>query len=112
MGKIYSAPLEVGDYKADYTKPWKEVDEAADQWIQKLIGFVKANSDCEYAGEIIRTPMGDGYAQYVVFSVKPVVLIHIPTGDAWNFPYANRWTGKDIKDMVKRERAMKELFGG
>lgn len=73
---------------------------------------VKEHSDCEYAGEIVKYHIADGYAEYMVFSVKPVKLVHIPLYDAYHFPYAHRWTAKDIKDMVKRERAMKELFSG
>ena len=35
----------------------------------------------------------------------PVVLLHLPIGDAWQYQYANRLTASDIKEEVSRSNA-------
>jgi hypothetical protein len=119
MGKIYSPPKEIGECPrlADYFTGGKfsrdEMFEAEKEWTESLRRWCKENSQDEFAGEIVKEPVADGYAMYMVLSTKPVKLIHLPLGDAWDFRWAHRWTAPDIIQMVELERnfarVMREL---
>lgn len=65
----------------------------------------------ENYGEIIRFPVADGYAEYMVASLKPIQLIHLPLWDAWEFQYANRLTKKDIIEKIRQQKSIEKLFG-
>ena len=51
-------------------------------------------------GETIRFQHADGYAEYMVFSMKPLKLIHLNVGDAWDSPYAELLTPKKVDEMI------------
>ena len=61
-------------------------------------------------GEIIQQGVADGYAQYMVLSLRPLVLIHLPLGDAYQFQWDHRWTASDVKMMVDQRKKMQSLF--
>lgn len=71
-----------------------------------------ANSESELAGEEIRWQRADGYARYVVVSEEPLRLAHIGIGDAWQVEEAliRGLNLDDVRQMVGRERPMRELF--
>lgn len=54
--------------------------------------------------------VADSYAVYIVASMKPLELVHIPIMDAWEFQYANRLTAKDVKEKIRSEKALQALF--
>ncbi len=62
--------------------------------------------------EVISFPRGDGYAQYVVVSEKPLKLMHLPFGDAWQAdPITIRGLRlTDVRFMVARSATLKKLF--
>lgn len=62
---------------------------------------------------LVRFPAGDGYAFYFIKSRKPLVLQHVPYGDAWQLPaaYIRGLTLRDVDAMIYREQALRELFG-
>lgn len=64
------------------------------------------------ADKIIRFPRADGYALYFVKSVNPLVLQHIPYGDAWTIPDAHirGLRSSEVQSMLDREKALRELF--
>lgn len=118
MGKIYAPPKELeetaprlkdfiieGKYDAD------GMDKAEEKWIDELRTWCKTESNGNYVGEVVRQGVADGYAQYMVYSLKPLVLIHLPLGDAYDFQWAHRWTASDVKMMVEQEKKMQSLFG-
>jgi len=111
MATIYAPPKEVGNPPqfepgGDFRKRMK--DEEA--WVAELAAWAKQNGNGSEAGEEIRFPVGDGYARYIVLSMRPVKLIHIPTFDAYSFQYANRLTAADIREKIRSARAMRKLF--
>jgi len=111
MATIYSGPAEIAIPKLDFSniEAWK-ADEA--RYIDEMKKFCKErNSQQEHVGEIIRFPVADGYACYMVAAISPVQLIHLEIGDAWNFQYAKNLTKKDVLAEIKKEKAIKELFG-
>ena len=116
MAKIFSPPdtikipeLSFEDIK-DYEKACKEYVEDLKQWCIRRAE--NGGADTQYIGEVIRFPVADGYAEYMVAAFKPIQLIHIPLWDAWEFDYANRLTKKDIIDKINQQNSLKKLFGG
>ena len=116
MGKIYNPPKEIGDppdvinFFVGGRFDSKGIDKAKKEWDDKLRAWCKEHSKDPLAGEIVKEPVADGQAMYMVLSTKPVQLIHIPFGDAYEFQWAHRWTTADIKLMVKRERQIQAIM--
>lgn len=117
MGKIYSPPKDVEpvpgmeDFMVDGKFNMKKMEEVEEKWTETLRDWCKVNSPGrKYVGEIIRQGVADGYAQYMVLSLKPLVLIHLSLGDAYQFQWAHRWTASDVKEMIEREKKMQSLF--
>lgn len=61
---------------------------------------------------IVRFQVADGYACYYVKSFKPLVLQLIPAGDAYQIPAAHMRGLRldDIREMIEREKRLRELF--
>ena len=66
----------------------------------------------EIKGALIYFPWADGHAIYKVASTKPLKLMHIPYGDAWQVHYATIRGLRlaDVENMVHRNRAFKKIF--
>lgn len=63
-------------------------------------------------GGLIRFPVADGYAIYLVISSSPLVLQHVPTGDAWRISDAHMrgLKLKDVQAMLLRNLAFVKVF--
>jgi len=63
-------------------------------------------------GALIRFPVADGYAVYIVNRDKPLSLTHVALGDGWSAdPILLRGLRKtDIIERVERDRNLKKLF--
>lgn len=111
MAKIYAAPkeIQVPSFNFRDREAWRKSEA---EYIEKLKEFCKKHSKdkSEYVGEVISFPHADGKAFYMVFSLKPVNLIHIPIGDAWQSPYADLLTKKRVIEMIEADRKLAELF--
>lgn len=111
MAKVYSPPKELPTPIPDYMKPGRGWMEDEKKWEESLRQYCVANGGKDEAvGTVIGFPVADGSAQYMVFSISPVVLIHMPLGDAWQYRYINRLTKKDILEQVRQSKAMEKLF--
>jgi hypothetical protein len=110
MAKVYTLPdgFEAPnfDYKdiSKYEKNCAEHSEKLKKWC------VERNPEQECVGEIIRFPVADGKAEYMVAAIKPVQLIHLPYWDAYQSETADLMTGKAIKEKIANEKALAELF--
>lgn len=119
MAKIYSPPTEIGEAPhldfTDKSRDFKDIladeEKAEEAYTQKIVEWAKKHGSSDLRGELIRYPVADGYALYVVYSLKPATLIHVPVGDAWQFQYADRFTAKDIKNDVARAQRIRKTFG-
>jgi len=113
MAKIYSIPEEF-----EATIPQFETSTTLDdrvkrekEWLNELRGWIHANvSNGKYSGEIVRDGVADGYAQYMIISLRPLELMHLPLVDGYQSRWAHRWTAADVKRMVEREKSLRELF--
>jgi len=109
--KVYQAPKEVSlpEFSFQNVSAWQENEK---KYIEQLKEYLtKMNYVGKNVGEILRFPAADGYAQYMVISMKPLMLIHLELGDAWTFQYANLLTAKEVQkkiDAAKRFDAFLE----
>lgn len=109
MGKIYSPPasIKVPEFN------WEDIpayENACNKFIDDLKEFCKSRNNAEHVGEVIQFPVADSYAQYMVASLSPVELIHLPLMDAWEFQYVERLTKKDIIEKIEQRKALDDLF--
>jgi hypothetical protein len=54
--------------------------------------------------------VADNYARYMVVSLKPAKLIHVPLYDGYQYRGINRFTARDIEPLIEQERAWAKLF--
>jgi hypothetical protein len=113
MAKIYSLPKEFEKKIPvfDFAKPYKEHENREKEFLKELKDFlIKQNPNEKHVGEIIDFPVADGKAMYMVISLKPVELLYLPLGDAWQYQYVHKMNKKDIIDILNRNIALKKLF--
>lgn len=110
MAQIYSPPEEMEAPEFDLDVPYNEHQKKELKWLSDFKKWCKENGKGPHRGKTIRDPVADGYAQYMVLSLRPCVLIHLPLGDAWHSRWAHRWTASDVKEMIRREEALHKLF--
>ena len=109
MATIYASPehIKVPELNFSDVQGWKKDEE---RFTKELRAFCKENGSGSYAGEIVRIPHADSYAVYMVASLKPVEMIHMPIGDAWDSPYAELMNAKSIKQNVDGAKNLSKLF--
>lgn len=80
-----------------------------DEWRQTLKDWCARFGKGDYAGASWHYPVGDGAAEYVILSLRPLALVHVPLGDAWRIPdvVARGLTAADLRAYVDAPR----LFG-
>jgi hypothetical protein len=112
MAKVYSLPKELEEKlsKPDYINfNLKEVLKQEEEFLGIVRNWaVERNPTDKYAGVEYSIPMADGHAQYIVLSSSPVQLMHLPLGDAWNSPFADRIRKSDIVKFVKMKKILEE----
>jgi hypothetical protein len=42
----------------------------------------------------------------MVASMRPLELVHIPLGDAWNFQYTHNLTSKDVQQKIDSQKSL------
>ena len=106
MGKIYIPPEEF--VLPSITQDWRKYGKECEKYEKRLKEWVKeVATNCPEAGEVIRFRVADGHARYMVYSLKPVILFHINTYDAYQFQYAHRLTANDIREQLALDKLFK-----
>jgi len=110
MATVYRAPEPAPDI--DY-RDWQkyEADEAA--YIERMqIAARLGNAGKPLVGEIVRFPIADGYAQYIVWNTKPLTLVWLEVGDAWSIPDAHSRGLRlaDVEAMVRYEQRWRKAL--
>ncbi len=113
MAKAYSAPegfdppeITGDDYR---NNTWEQKENA---YLERLAAECRKQGTDPLLGEIVRWQRGDGYAQYMVWNTRPLELIHLNIADGWQVEDAliRGLRVSDVRDMVERERRMREFF--
>jgi hypothetical protein len=111
MAKIYASPLEVKVPEFN----WEDIEQYkkdCETYKENLKAFLLKRKNSKNVGEIIQFPVADGYAEYMVASLKPVELVHIPLWDGYQFQYVHLITAKEIQKQIDGQKSLKKLFGG
>ena len=114
MAEIYSTPDSLKLPEID----WSNFNRADHEKLSNLFIsdlrniLIKHYGKKKNVGEVVRFPHADGYAQYMVMQMNPLELVHIPLDDAWEFPYIERLTAKDIQDKINQQKNIAKIFGG
>jgi len=95
----------------DTNNRFKVYADASEKYLKDIQAWCKKNGKGKYAGGLIKLPVADGYALYVVYSLRPVKLVHIDIYDGYHSPLIDGVTASKIKQLVDSERKMQELFG-
>jgi hypothetical protein len=79
-----------------------------DEINQRSLAAAKAG---KAVGTLLRFPMADGYALYVVTSEKPLTLQHVPFGDAWQAAAATirGVTMSDVQAQIRSTLAYDQM---
>lgn len=113
MAEIYDVPenIKIPKIKFDGTFNLGEYQKEVEQFYKDVKEGLMADGYTEkHLGEIIRFPVADGNAEYMVFTVNPVQLVHLPIGDAWEFQYVERLTTADVLEKIRQRKALAEMF--
>lgn len=107
--KIYKAPEHIKLPEIDFSRI-EEYLKKDQEYIDKLRHYCKTeNPNDKYAGVLLRFPMADGAAQYMVFRSKPIEVFWIELGDAWDSPYADKIIDlKEIKRQISWDKFWKK----
>jgi hypothetical protein len=108
MGNIYSPPVDTPKFNWNNIPQYEKDCETFKEDIKKYLKERGYNE--KHTGTIISFPVADGQAEYMVMSLKPVRLIHIPIWDAWEYPYIDRLTKKDIEEKINYQIGMSKLL--
>ena len=119
MGTIFSAPSTIkqpnyskftsnkdGKYKFDS----EGFNKAEKKYMEELKEFCLKRKKGKYVGETVKFPFADGQAVYMVASLRPLELVHVPLGDAWDYPYIERLKASDIVENIESRKSLEKLF--
>lgn len=110
MAKVYASPLPAPEYSWDDPhRDWEQVDA---EYIEKVRALAKEAHSGNLIGEVIRFPIGDGQAHYMVWNTRPLEIVHLPLGDAYSIPaaHARGLNLSDIEEAVEYERRMRRML--
>jgi hypothetical protein len=104
--KIYSAPESIKP--PSFSLDIEEYQEKCEQYKKDLRKFVLDRKTGKNVGEIVQFPVADGYAEYMIASMRPLELIHLETNDAWEFQYIHLLTAKEINEKISFEKSLRK----
>jgi len=110
---IYAPPEEIGAVPGwGDSDNIKEILDAEADYIERLVEWCRETGTGDLRGEKWRYQVGDGYAVYVIWKLRPLSLIHIPTGDSWGIPEVVRrgLSASLVREDVERSRKIAEFF--
>jgi hypothetical protein len=109
---IYQAPDGIIVPNPFETKDRAEYLRLEEQYIAQVKALAKKRTkdNPKEVGEVIRFQVADGYAEYVVMSMKPLELIHLAHMDAYEFQYIDLMTAEKVREIIKQQKAMEKLF--
>ena len=100
---IYALPKEFESTIPNIFQNYEEYQVLEKAWIETVRQFCLENNDSPYVGEVLRFPVADGEALYMVASLSPKVeLIVLPLMDAYEFQYVHLMTAKEVKSQINK----------
>jgi hypothetical protein len=109
MAQIFLPPAELGP-EPTFSLDFKSYGPAEIEYVTKVKSWAKKNGSGSCRGEEIRFPVADGHARYVVFSLKPVTLIHLRVGEGLEYRHAKFLPASEIRLLVEQALRWKAVF--
>ena len=108
--KVYASPVPFAE--PDYRNYNREVEIKREKDHQDAIrAWLKTNGFTgKHSGEVYRTPIADGYAEYILADGPKSFLIHLPYGDAYNDPNIRFIPKKEIIRRIEADKAWRANF--
>lgn len=106
MAKVYAPPFKLRSPNIDSRGDRRKQEE---EYCEKVRAWCTEHGSGPCRGEILRFPVADGHAQYMVINCEE--LIHLPLGDAWQIPdaYIRGLRSTDIAYMVEFQKRFPKL---
>ena len=83
MAKIYRTPDDaVPPPIPDYHDYAQDIANEAD-YIERLRTWARSRDSGKLTGKLVRTPVADGYAVYMILKHAPFSMLHLNIGDSW-----------------------------
>lgn len=88
--------------------PW---DQACKAFEDALAAEAKSHNTGDLVGRVIRFPVADGQASYMVWKQKPLELVYVPLVDNYQIPeaHARGLRVADVRKMVSFEDAWAKM---
>jgi hypothetical protein len=106
--KVWAPPQDIPVPEFSPAESWDKYNERVKTFINRVRAWAEKTGSGDLAGKLVSFPVGDGYAQYVVW--KPTHVIHLPVGDKWHFQYIERLKAADIRENVRQNEAIEKIF--
>lgn len=109
MATILAPPEGFDPPEWDFKKDREANMKAEADYIERLATWLRSTRQGELVGKVVRFPAADSYAQYMVASEKPLHLVHLPIGDAWQIPaaHARGLRLSDIRALLARKAILR-----
>lgn len=110
MPKIYASPVPAPayDWSGDF-REFQRLDDEHEQAVKKWLadnGYIGKNS-----GRIVRFGVADGHAAYMIAEgARKFFLIHLPYGDAYQYPDAQYLPKSEILRRADQADNLAKLF--
>lgn len=111
--QIYSAlkEVKVPSFSFGMGQTIEDYNKAMDQYKVDLKNkLIDMGYNGKNVGEVIKFQVADGYAQYMVISMRPLRLMHLPLVDGYEFNYVHLMTANEVNEQIDRQRKLEELF--
>jgi len=102
-----------GEWRYQVGEDWRAYDARTDKMFAELIArSEQVDLATTLVDVVVRFPIADGFAHYIVTADRPLTLQHIPVGDAWTIPEAHLrgLRAQDIRRDAERDRHLAKLF--
>lgn len=103
---------DLGDFVGTGGFDFQGYDAACAEFRSTLAAQARKNGKSDLLGEVVKWQRADGFAEYVVWRTRPLELIHLPLGDAWQVEAAlmRGLRLAEVTEMVNRSRAVRALI--
>jgi len=111
--KIASVPEEVAYAEPDYRNFDFEAEQKREEEHRELLKqhLIKMGYDGKHTGRIYRSPVADGYAEYMMCDGgRTSYLIHLPYGDAYHASDVQYVPKREIIKRMDAEENIRKMF--
>lgn len=111
MAKIYTVSDQVQTPELKMPFNFNEYNKSIEEYKKEVERVIRATfKSTPDTGTIIRFGVADGYAEYMIISVKDATMVHLEHADAYRFQFDYKLGSSEIKNQLKMERSFKKLF--